>query len=82
MESQHVAKLEGQIGELRSSLAGLAKTTDLEELIVIIRRPGWTTPAELTFASGIVDSMLAHTKVLTGLRQVLMSGSQRVTVGR
>jgi len=48
------------------------------ELIKIMKRPGWTTPAELIFASGIVDSMLAHTEALAKLKGDLLKGSRAV----
>ncbi len=78
-QSEHnIAHLETQIKNLRAQLANVADGTDLEELLIIIHRPGWTTPAEALLVSGIIDTMLEHAKVLTGLKQVLINGSRAV----
>jgi hypothetical protein len=79
MEKHDVAHLEKRINELSDSLRSLAADTDFEELIKIIHRPGWTTPAEHLFVTGGVDSMLTQAKALVGLKQVLLAGSRAVT---
>lgn len=78
MKQHDVVHIESQIKELRGSLARLADDRTLQELLFIIRQPGWTTPAEYTLVSGVVDSMLAHTEVLAGLTRVLVNGSRLV----
>jgi hypothetical protein len=78
-EAHDIAKLEARTRELRQGLAKLADRKDFEELLKIIHRPGWTTPAEYMFAVGILDSMTAHSSVLAGLKEVLMAGSRAVT---
>ena len=42
-----IRKFEKSITALSDALAHLGKGTDLRDLIMIIRKPGWTTPAEL-----------------------------------
>ena len=71
-------KLEKRIDALSDALARLGKDGDLKKLIRIIKFPGWTTPAEFAFALGIVESMSAHTALLTQLKSVLMRGSNAV----
>ena len=78
MERHDVNYLEAQIKELSRGLEILAADKDLVELIKVIRRPGWTTPAEFLFATGVVNSMIAQTKTLTELKQTLVKGSQAV----
>lgn len=73
-------KLEKQISALSDALANLNSADDLRKLILLIRKPGWTTPAEFTFASGLVDSMLAQTKVLNQMKETLLRGSDAVTL--
>jgi hypothetical protein len=74
-----ITRLEKQITALSDALAKLGSADDLRKLILIIRRPGWTTPAELAFASGIVESLTAQTKALTQLKSALMKGSEAVS---
>jgi hypothetical protein len=89
MDKHNVTKLEAKIKELVGGLAQLAATgegrasslapsNDLQELFVIIHRPGWTTIAESIFVEGIVDTMLLHVKALDSLKQALVVGSRAV----
>jgi hypothetical protein len=77
--SEHnMAHLEARIKELSTQLATIANTQDLEEMIFIIHKPGWTTPAEYLLVSGLVDAMHEHTNALASLRQTLINGSRAV----
>lgn len=78
MDSHEMKHLVDSIGQLRRSLGDLANDQDLEELLKIIHRPGWTTPAEFQLVAGIVDSIQAHARALVGLKQALLAGSQKV----
>ena len=78
MEKHDVAQLETQINEFRGNLAELADDKDLQQFLTTIHHPGFTTPAELFLFRGVVDSMLAHTKALSSLRQVLTSAAAKV----
>jgi hypothetical protein len=81
MANEHkedLKKLEKQIDALSNALAKLSNKEDFRELILILRRPGWTTPAEFRFASGIVASMAAQVKGLAALKKDLIEGSKAV----
>ncbi len=78
MESHEMKRLEDGISQLRRSLGDLANNQDLEELLKIIHRPGWTTPAEFLLVAGIVESIQAQAKALVGLKETLLSGGQKV----
>jgi hypothetical protein len=87
MEKHNVIKLEAKIKELIGALAQLsgqalaaAQTvpSDLQELLTIIHRPGWTSVAEGILVEGVVDSMLLQTRTLSSLKQVLLTGSRAV----
>jgi hypothetical protein len=70
--------LEKKVTALSDALAKLNSADDFKKLILLLRRPGWTTPAEFIFASSIVDTMLAHTKALTLQKGQLLKGSDAV----
>jgi hypothetical protein len=70
--------LEKKVTALSDALAKLNSADDFKKLILILRKPGWTTPAEFIFASSIVDTMLAHTKALTLQKDQLLKGSNAV----
>lgn len=77
-EKHHIAHIEKQIKNLGAELTDAADGSSFEELLNIIHKPGWTTPAESLLVSGIIDTMREHTKVLASLKQVLMNGSRAV----
>jgi hypothetical protein len=70
--------LERKVTDLSKALAHLDNPEDWRELIMILHRPGWTTPAEYIFASGILTSMLDHTEALAKLKKQLLEGSNAV----
>ena len=78
MEQTQAAHIETQLRELHASFHHLSGGDSVESIIGVIHRPGWTTLAEVAFFTGIVDSMLAHTKALAALKQVLLDGAAKV----
>lgn len=72
------ARLEKQISALSDALANLNSADDLRKLILLIKRPGWTTPAEYVFALGLVNSMLGQVKALDEMKTALLRGSNAV----
>jgi hypothetical protein len=75
-----IEKLGKHIDLLSKALAGLSRTDDLQELIVHIRRPGWTTPAEIAFALSAVESLNAQVNALVALKGALVNASKLVAV--
>ena len=49
-----------KIEEFQKGLEKMAKDKKVEELFAIIKRPGWTTPAELFLCQNILDSLNAQ----------------------
>jgi hypothetical protein len=78
MEKHELTHLETLTKELHSSLKALAGDKDLENFLVTIRHPGFTTPAEFALFRGIVDGMLAQTKTISSLKQVMVSAAAKV----
>ncbi|HEX2909164.1 MAG TPA: hypothetical protein VH186_00045 [Chloroflexia bacterium] len=78
MPNHDLVKLEGQLKELHGHLTDFSSHDDILELIKIIHRPGWTTPAEFTMVSGLVSALISQVKTARELKQTLMAGSQAV----
>jgi hypothetical protein len=78
MTKSELSKLTSKIKQVSRGLTALGDERELVELLRIIRRPGWTTPAEFLLVQGGLDSMLALTKGLAGLKQALLKGSRAV----
>lgn len=75
-----LAHLENRIKELSGHVSAMSTTDDFDELLVIIHRPGWTTPAEMLLVAGLVDAMHEHAHAFATLRQALVNGSRAVGV--
>jgi hypothetical protein len=58
--------------------AELGRGTTLQELLRIIRFPGYTTPAELAFGVAMVDSMAAQASLLAKQQQDLLAAARQV----
>lgn len=80
MSRHDMQRLEREVKTLQQGLLDLSKPADFEELVRIWRRPGWTTPAEFTFVAGMVDTMVGLTNQLMEMKQILLRGSQEVSV--
>jgi hypothetical protein len=72
-----IAKLDKKITALSKALANLGKGTDGKELLLIIRKPGWTTIAELALVNLAVDAAAQQVNQLQGLM-----GGLRVAAGK
>ena len=77
--SNHIRDLEKKISALSDALAHLGKGTTLQELLRIIRFPGYTTPAEFTFNVAILDTMLVRMGQLRD--EAAYGGKQAVLCG-
>lgn len=82
MEKHELNQLETDIKALKSSHAALADGRALDELLVIIHRPGWTTPAELAFVQAGLESAHAQTRQLAASTQGLLTAAKLVGTGR
>jgi hypothetical protein len=78
MAGHDIKGLEKSITALSKALANLNSADDFRKLILIIKKPGWTTPAEFMFAAGLVDSMLGQVKAMDQMKDVLLKGSGKV----
>jgi tRNA C32,U32 (ribose-2'-O)-methylase TrmJ len=78
MNKRQLERMETQIKELRTTLKSLAEDKVFDELSRIIRRPGFTRPAEAAFLVGLLDSMLGQAKNMSRLKQVVLAGAEKV----
>jgi hypothetical protein len=82
MEKHELNQLETDIKALKASHSALGTGSSLDELLNIIHRPGWTTPAELAFVRTGLDAVQAQAKQLTALTQGLLNAAKLVGTGR
>jgi len=72
-----LTKLEKKLKGFNNAFGKLGNGDDVQEMLKIIHKPGWTTIAELTFVHGLVDSMHAHVEAISALKSALLSGSKQ-----
>lgn len=82
MEKHELTQLEGDIQALKTTHASLASGDSLDELLTIIHRPGWTTPAELAFVRTGLESIRMQTAQLNALTRGLLGAAKLVGAGR
>ena len=78
MPKHNIDRLEKQVRELNKTLSALTLQSDLEELIRIFRKPGWTTPAEFRLVTGVVEGMSIQVQAIAGLKQLLLTSSREI----
>jgi hypothetical protein len=81
MQKHELSQMESHIKTIRTAHAALADTSELDELLLIIHRPGWTTPAEVGFVLAALESINVQTAQLNSLRQGLLTAANKVTAG-
>jgi len=74
--NREIEKLAKQINALGDDVADLGDSDDLKSLLLIIRRPGWTSVAELAFARGVVESLRVQVQAVAGLKKSLVEASE------
>ena len=77
---EHIAQLEKGIQTLHKSAQAFADDEGYSELLRIIRRPGWTTPAELALFFASIEGMNQQVQQLTRFKQELVGAAEQVAV--
>ena len=51
---EHIEKLDLRLRELKAAFADLGDTSDIDECLRIIHKPGWTTPVQVWFVNTLL----------------------------
>lgn len=78
MPGAHIAKLEKDITALSDALARLGQGTSLKELLIIIRRPGFTSVAEAAFLGALLNAAQTHAAAIETLQADILTASNAV----
>jgi hypothetical protein len=78
MNAHERTQLETKLKELRGTLASLADGAGFEQFIRTIHKPGFATVAEAALLIGVAEAMHEHSKIVLHLKQVLISGAEKV----
>ncbi len=75
---QHIGKLDQRLRELSATFASLGDTSDIDEIIRIIHKPGWTTLPDLYFMNALLDVVQRTAEDAQHQRAALRDGAVAV----
>jgi hypothetical protein len=78
MSEKSIQQVTRKLSALKTNLRSVAEDDVYDQLLQIIHRPGWTTPAEIAFFETVLNSVDAHTRLLSQLHKDLLRSSQLV----
>ena len=81
MEELAIRELESSLTQLSRSLADLGGGKDIEALVAVIHRPGWTTLREQQFVTAITASLATQVKNVKVLKSLLIEESYSIADG-
>jgi hypothetical protein len=74
----HLNRIEAHLKELEALTKSFGSNDDVPELLRIIHRPGWTTPAETQLVIALTEATITSIKQATHLRQELVKCAKSV----
>jgi hypothetical protein len=74
----HIARIESGLKEVARLAEASGSDHDIQELIKIIHRPGWTTPAEAQLVIALLEATTNQMKQAAHLRQELFRCAKAV----
>ncbi len=78
MSEKSIQQVARKLSALKTNLRSVAEDDVYDQLLQIIHRPGWTTPAEIAFFETVLNSVDGHTRLLSQLHKDLLRSSQLV----
>lgn len=81
MHPDEIAHLASRIQNLQRALYLFPRYGELNDLLEVIHRPGWTDLAEYDLVSELVESLYAHVCAVTSLQKALSSSTRGIAVG-
>ena len=80
MKDYEKVALEKKITAVSKALASLHKASEKEfrEFLLIIKQPGWTTPAEWGFTNAAFDALGQQIKLVNSMKSSLIKNAKLV----
>ncbi len=76
--NEHLEMLEEKIITLSEAYFRLSRGSAMPDMLNIIHRPGWTTPAEYVFVTTVLNAIDAHVSAIERLQMELLSAARLV----
>jgi hypothetical protein len=80
VEDHDVGRLEKDIEQVQYRLREFVDRDRFAELIPIIKKPGWTTPAEFYLVSRAIDTISRQLEIVDYISEGLVEGARMVSV--
>jgi hypothetical protein len=74
----HVSQLHQKVERLQREFQALTDKAPHDELLQIIHRPGWTTPAEAALAHAMVDGLIRQVAAMRQTHEDLLAAARQV----
>jgi prefoldin subunit 5 len=78
MSEKNIAQIEKRLTTLKNEIQQLSNANIYDQLLQIIHKPGWTTPAEARFFETTMELISAQVQSLARAQQGLLEASQAV----
>ena len=79
MTRHNIPQLEAKIREVEQALNALSASSQTTEMLKIIHRPGFTTPAEFLLVSSVVDTLALQLRNVATLQESLLTACREIT---
>jgi hypothetical protein len=78
VSADHVARIEARINEVNKAIAGCSDSDVDREMLLVVRKPGFTSKAESMLVMAALDSMHSQATALAAHKKSLLKGCQAV----
>jgi hypothetical protein len=76
--SEHIKTLETKLQKLQQLHNKAASENFAEQLLLIIHRPGWTTPQEAQLVHAVLDSLTHQLEGVEGTQRALLAAAEQI----
>jgi hypothetical protein len=81
MDRQSIDALESTLRQLQDAVKDLGNSSDIDELLLLIHNPGWTTTRDHFFVTSIAEALTQQLQTASRMKQVLIAGSRSIDAG-
>ena len=76
--SDHVKALEPKIRNMQALHSKIVSENHAEQLLLVIRRPGWTTPQEAQLVHAVIDSLTYQMEGIDRTQRALLAVAEQI----
>ena len=81
MDRESIDALELTLRQLQDAVKDLGNSSDIDELLLVIHNPGWTTTRDHFFVTNIAEALTQQLWTASRMKQVLIAGSRSIDAG-